>query len=484
MKPIFKSTHIFGLVLALLWVWTGTNGLTAQKRVGDIKYSELHKINLPEIQKTEIANGMKLRLIKDDKLPLIHVRVLLKGGIAYDPSDKRGLSSMMAQLLRIGGTKDLSGDDMDKALDSKGITINIYATNDYFSLSMDCLTENIDAAMSLLARMLREPAFNQEKLEEIKVKAVSAISRRNEQPNGVMRREFLKLIYGENSPFANAQEYDDVKNISRDDVVKMYEQCITPDNMLVGVTGPLAMNQVRDLFDRHFGGWNTKANIPPFPEVTEQPHDFKVAFAERPNLNQSYFIIGQLGVKRDLAETAKFRVFNTIFSGDFSSRINMRIRVRMGLTYGAAGGIFPEYRYPGATYFTTYTKSESTIEAIKAMLDEINLIRKQKVTEKELNEAKNYYLNSYVFNFSSPERILFTSIYNEFYGIPQDFDKQLQEDIKKVTAEDVFGVAEKYLSPDKMIIVVVGNEKEIKGDLSELGKVKKLDISIKPPVSR
>jgi hypothetical protein len=254
--------------------------------------------------------------------------------------------------------------------------------------------------------------------------------------------------------------------------------------MLVGVVGPMEIDELEQLFKKHFGAWNTTAKIPPFPKLKEQTRDFKVAAVEKSNINQSYLAVGHLGIKENIEEEAKIMVLNSIFSQGFASRLNNRVRVKMGLTYGISGGVYTPHQYRGRTYFNTFTKTGSTIDAIKAIFDEIHTIRKELVSEKELKDAKDYFLNSHVFDYRTPDLILFTSLSNEFYGLPEDTDEKLMEDVKKVTAENVLEMAQKYLHPDKMVILVVGNQENIKekaGDLSQLGKVKKIDISIKPP---
>jgi zinc protease len=474
------------LILALLLGHLGADSAFAAKKrkVDQLKYPELNPFKLPQIQKAETANGIKLRLIKNEKLPLINLSVLLKGGYAYDPPAKIGLASITAEILRIGGTKELSSEELDKLLDSNGITISISQGDDYFRISLNCLKENFDTGISILAKILQTPAFDKEKLEEIKTKMSSAISRRNDTPNSIVYREFDKLIYGDNSPFVQCQEYEHLENISTADIVKTYRTFFAPDNMLVGVTGPMEINELQELFEKHFSTWNTTAKIPPYPTVKEPTHDFKVAAAEKSNINQSYLSIGHLGIKENIEDKAKIMVFNSIFSQGFASRLNSRVRVKMGLTYGIFGGVLTEFHYPGRTFFSTFTKTESTIDAIKAIFDEILTIRKELVSAEELKEAKDYFLNSHVFNYSTPDRILFRSLSNEFYGRPEDADEKLMEDVKKVTAENVLEMAQKYLTPEKMVTLVVGNQKDIKekaGDLSQLGTVKEIDISIKPP---
>lgn len=460
-------------------------GLAAKKRkINRITYPELNKFELPEIKKSRTANGIKLRLIKNEKLPLIDLDILVRGGDSYDPTAKVGLATITARLLRIGGTKNMKPDQLDQLLDSKGISISCSSDTDFFTISLSCLRENFLEAVSILSRMLLQPAFDKDKLEEIKAQLSSSISRRNDDPNSINSREFNTIIYGKSSPFAAVLEHEHIENISIKDINDFYGTFFAPGNMLAGVTGPIEIEEVKAVFEKYFGHWNTKTRIPSYPTVTTREYDFKVAFAEKSNLNQSYFSIGHLGIKDDIndfKEKAKIKVFNSIFSQGFTSRLMNRVRVKMGLTYGIGGGIITEYLYPGKTYFTTFTKSESTIAAVRAIFDEIDSIRKEKVTEKELKDAKDYFLNSYVFEFSSPEKILSSALAREFYGIAEDFQKNLIESIKNVTAEDVLETARKYLHPEKMIVFIVGKEKDIPGNLSELGKVKKIDISIPPP---
>lgn len=454
------------------------------KKIEQIKYPELNKFELPEIYKSQTANGIKLRLIKNERLPLIDLYMLVKGGDVYDPPAKVGLASITARLLRIGGTKDIKPDRLDQLLDAKGISISISSGDDFFTVYLSCLRDNLPEAVAIFAKMLLQPAFDKEKLEEIKAQMNSAISRRNDEPNSINRREFNTLIYGKGSPFAAVLEYKHVDNISINDVAACYKRFFAPGNILAGIIGPVEIAEVKEIFAAHFGAWQNSARIPAYPTVKVQEKDFKVAFAEKSNLNQSYFSIGHLGVKEDVAdfeEKAKIKMFNSIFSEGFSTRLMTRIRVKMGLTYGIGGGINTEYLYPGKTSFSTFTKSKSTIAAVNAIFDEINTIKKEKVSEKELQEARDYFLNSYVFEFGSPARILLNALEREFYGIAEDFQKNLLESIKKVTANDILETANKYLHPEKMIVFIVGKEEEIPGNLADLGKVKKVDISIPPP---
>jgi len=468
------------LTLTILLIFTGLN-FSKLRKVDTLKYPALKKFNIPVVLKTKTKNGIKIRLIKTNKLPLVNVVAIIKGGSVYDPTTKVSLSDMTAQMLRIGGTVKMNGEKVEAYLDSNGISISISSTLDFFVVNISCLDEKLDKGFEILSKLLKTPGFDKKKLEEIKAQFSSSVQRRNDAPQPILNNEFNKVVYGENTPFSAVLEYEHIDNITMQDIKNEYKRFFAPDNVLMGVSGPVKLNEVKKLVEKHFGNWNNKANIPAYPSVTAPKHDYKVAFAGKESLNQNYITIGHIGFKQDEKSEATIKVFNSIFSQGMDSRLFNKVRTELGLTYGISGGIISKKWHKGKVYFSTFTKSESTIPVIKAIFGEINKIRKGKVTKKELANAKNYFMNSYVFKFSTPEKVLYTKLSEEFYGEDENAQEKLMENIKKVTADDIYKLVQKYLHPEQMTVVVVGNKKLIKGNLSEIGKVKTLDISIKPP---
>ncbi|MCP5106702.1 MAG: insulinase family protein, partial [bacterium] len=177
--------------LAVL-LFPGSLALAGQKKtkIDKMKFPPLNEIKRPEIIKGNTANGIQLRVIKSEKLPIIDLRIMIKGGTVYDPPSKVGLAGLTARLIRIGGTTQLKPDQLDKLLDTKGIAIAVGAREDYFTVTLSCLTENFDEAVSILAKLLLDPVFDPEKLEEVKGQLSSAIARRNDQAMGIVGREF------------------------------------------------------------------------------------------------------------------------------------------------------------------------------------------------------------------------------------------------------------------------------------------------------
>ncbi len=467
------------LIFTILVFGTGIYG--KGRKLEKIKFPPLNEIQKPVVESASLNNGIQIRLIEDQKFPVVNFTAYLKGGDVYDPEGKTGLASITAQLLRIGGTAELKGDEIDRMLDMNGISIAFESSFDYFTVTVSALKPSFEKAMDILKKMLTSPAFDKEKFEEVKTQFSSSISRKNDDPAGIRGREFGKLIYGKDSPFAADLEYEDLENISIDDVRKCYSMFFKPANMMLGVTGPFKIGELEPLINKYFGQLKGEPVIPVYPEVKTPKHDYKVYFAEKANQTQSQIVVGHPGYIENIDEKANILVFNSIFSQGFNSRLMQRLRVKMGLTYGVGGGINSEYLYPGDVSFTTFTKSESTVTAVNAILDEVKKIRTEKVTEKELNEAKDYFLNSYVFKFSSPEKILNDHIQKEFYNLDKSKYDDLVNKIKNVTAEGVLKTAQKYIVPEKMITLIVGTKKNVKEDLSLIGKIKDIDISIKPP---
>lgn len=455
--------------------------LPAQQGIHKLKYPNLRSFTLPVLEKAELANGLKLRYMKEDKLPIFQVTIWLKGGQAYDPADRIGLMDLLTGTMRVGGTEKHNPEEMDRLLESKGISINMFSTSDHIQVSIGALSEDFDQAMALAAELLRQPLFNAEKLAEMKTRTSSGISRRNDEPAPIAQREFQRLVYGENFAAEAVMEYVHLDNIERKDLLAVHKVFFAPDNMLVGFSGPLPIAEVKTVLEKHFGDWQDKAQVPALPQQIKSADGVRLAFAEKSDLTQSYIHMGYLGDLWKADEAAVLSVFNAIFSQGFDSRLFARVRTKEGLTYGVGGSIGRNYSYPGVTSYSTFTKSGSTFKAIRAMQEEMQRIRTELVSAQELKDAKDYLLNSHVFKFASPEQVLARKMSQEFYNLPAEIDDKFVEKVNAVTVEDIKRIAEQYLHPDKMIIMVLGKEADLDDKLENWGPVKKVDIAIPPP---
>jgi zinc protease len=331
----------------------------------------------------------------------------------------------------------------------------------------------------LFAEVLREPAFAQEKLDLAKTQERGSISRRNDSPDEIASREFRKLIYGKDSPYARTTEYATLDNVSREDVLKFYQQYFYPNNMILGIVGDFDSKKMRSQIQAKFGNWKPSPTAikPQLPQVS-QAKTGGVFFVNQPQLTQSNIFIGHLGGEYDSPDYPALDVLNNVLNG-FGGRLFNEVRSRQGLAYSVYGYWNPRYDYPGMFIAGGQTRSDATVQFVKAMQGEIKRMQTQLVTPKELAFSKESTLNSFVFNFENPYQTLSRLMRYEYYGYPADFLFRYQKAVAATTAADVQRVARQYLKPENMVTLVVGNQAAIKPPLTQLAaEVTPVDVTI------
>lgn len=470
------------LITMLVWIiLISLTALVAQSHYKDIAYPPLNPIHVPEVERVELENGMILYLVEDHELPTIGLSARIGVGSIYEPTDKVGLAGITGSVMRTGGTHKMSGDDMDELLESIAASVETAIGLTSGSAVMSVLKEDLETGLSVLADVLMNPAFPEEKIELEKVQARSSIARRNDNVNGLAFREFGRLIYGSHSAYARRPEYASIDAITRDDLIAFHKRYCHPDNVMLGVWGDFDTAELITKIQDAFQGWKRsgfeKSATPPAP----YEFDRSVNFIRKEDVNQSTILIGHIGGLRSNPDYFALQVMNDILSGSFSSRLFQQVRSAQGLAYAVFGAFRANFNYPGTFYVGCMTKSETTVKAIRSLLREVEMIRKEEATERELALAKESFLNSFVFNFDTRREVVNRLMTYEYYGYPKDFLEKTKEEIEKTTGEDILRVAQKYLKPDQVRILVVGNDKDFDEPLSVLGNVKKIDISIPIP---
>jgi len=451
---------------------------------GDKKFTfpPLRDINVPPIQKIELPSGMKIFLMEDHQLPVVKMFALIRTGEAFDPKEVIGLASLTMDQIRSGGIPDKTGDELDEMLDRMGASITTGSSETSGSITTYCLAEDMETILHLLKQIITSPRFAEDKLELIKTQLRSAISRRNDDPGQIADREFRKLVYGADSPYARQMEYEHVNRVARDDLMSFHRRFFKPQNIYLGIWGDFSPETVNALIEKTFGKWEGDGiPAPPFPEVTSSPKA-SVNLIVKKNVNQSQLRLGHLGIEANNPDYFAVEVMNNIFgTNSFLSRLMQVIRTEKGLTYGISGGVYSEMLYPDMTRISTFTKSERTGEAIDAIIGEIKRIQDSLVEDEEMETAKSAYLNGFVFNFASTYNVLRRKMRLHYYGYPEDFLEMTKDRIVDVTREDVRRVAQKYLHPDELTLLVVGKPEDFDKPLSNYGKVNELDITIPEP---
>ncbi|HET6267534.1 MAG TPA: pitrilysin family protein, partial [Acidobacteriota bacterium] len=400
------------------------------------------------------------------------------------PAEKTGLAAMTGSVIRTGGTTKYPGDDIDGLLESLGARVETSIGLESGSASMSVLKENVDTGLSIMADLLMNPAFPQNKIDLQKVQMHSGISRRNDDPGDIASREFLRLIYGSSSVYGRLAEHATVDAVTRDDMVAFHKRYFCPNNVMLGVWGDFNTKDMLKKIDATFKSWKKGEFKRPQPPPVDYKFDSSVNFVRKDDVNQSSVYIGHIGGLRNNPDYFALGVMNDVLSGGFGSRLFSRVRSQQGLAYSVFGVYSANYDYPGMFYAGAETKSESTVKSIRAILHELELIRKEEITDDELARAKDSYLNSYVFNFEDPGQVLLRLMTYEYYGYPKDFLQKEKENVEKVTKADVLRVAQKYVHPDQVRILVLGRDKDFDEPLSTLGKVNEIDVTIPPPAKQ
>jgi predicted Zn-dependent peptidase len=435
---------------------------------------------MPKVQKVTLSNGMRLFLVEDHELPLISVSARIRTGSIYEPAEQIGLASITGTVMRTGGTTSKTGDELDEQLESIAASVETGIGLNSGSASMSVLKEDIDTGLTILADVLMNPAFSEDKILLAKIRHRSAIARRNDNVGAIASREFDKLIYGSESVYARHTEYATIDSITRDDLVAFHKRFYKPNNVMLGVLGDFDTKQMIQKIEKAFEKWE-KADIQ-FPQIPEVQYEFRptVNVVRKDDINQSNIYLGHIGGLMNDPDYFALVVMNRILGGGFTGRLFKNIRSREGLAYSVFGLYSSNYDFPGLFYVGCQTKSESTVYAIRAMIEEVKKMTESEVTDEELALAKESYLNSFVFNFDTKGEIVSRLMVYEYYGYPSDFLQKAKANIEKVTKADVLRVARKHLKPGKIQILAVGRPQDFDEPLSVFGSVREIDISIPP----
>jgi zinc protease len=461
--------------IALLMTAAGAFGQAA--RHTEIKSPPLRKFAIPQPKRIALANGMVIFLQEDRELPLIRGNALIRGGSRDVPANKAGLLGIYTQAWRTGGTTSKTGDELDQFLEARAARVETGGGVDSTTVALDILKDDLDTVFPIWLDVLRNPAFRQDKIELAKTQANTGISRRNDEPSGILGRELTKLGYGPDSPYAQQAEYASIASITQEDLLAFHKRTVHPNNIIVSFIGDFDAAKMEKRLRDTFGGWAKGPQIskPNAPMNVAKPG---VYFVSKEDVTQANIGMVHAGVTRDNPDYYALVVMNEIFGGGFSGRLMQELRSRRGLTYGVSGTVGANWDYPGLFRATMATKSETTVESINALREEINKLTTAPVTEAELSLAKESILNAYVFTMDTRSKALNQQVLLEFYGFPADYFVKYPSQIEKVTAADVQRVARKYVQPNQLAVLVVGNEKQFDKPLSSLGTVQTIDITI------
>ncbi|MBS3945322.1 MAG: insulinase family protein [Melioribacter sp.] len=427
------------------------------------------EIKIANYESFELKNGLKVFVIENRKLPRVSFNLILD----VDPlleTENAGYISATGELLRTG-TKKRTKDQLDKEIDLLGATISTSATSVFAS----GLERNKEKLMEIVSDIILNSVFKQDELDKIKKQMLSGLATTKDDPNSISQRVQQAIMYGKEHPYGELETEESIKNFTLEMCQNYFTTYFRPNVAYLAIVGDINIAKAKQLVEKYLGKWEKK-DVPKKSYTTPKaPVVNKVSLVDRANSVQSVIAIGypvelQIGSE----DAIKASVVNLILGGSATGRLFMNLRESKAYTYGAYSSMNPDRRI-GSFSASTQVRTSVTDSAITEIINEMKKIRNEKVGDDELQKAKNLLSGSFVRGLESPETIARFAINTARYNLPKDYYKNYLKNLNALSADDILATAKKYIKPNNLNVVVVGNGDEISKNISKFSVSNKVD---------
>lgn len=417
-------------------------------------------LKLPPHEKVVLKNGLTVLLLEKRGVPMIDLYAIVKTGAAADPAGEDGLASVTAGLLR-KGTKARTAQQFAADLDYIGGSFDADASADFSSVSAEFLTKDLARGLELFSDALLHPTFPQAEVEKLLAQDIDGVKGAKDDPNQVLGQYFGGYLYGTH-PYGRPAGGDEVslQRIKREAIVKFYEGNYAPADTLLAVAGDFNGAEMLKKLEEALGGWQTRA-VSAAPVPAPSPVKGKrLLLVDKDDATQTYFAVGNVGVAHNDPDRVAIRVVNTIFGGRFTSELNEALRVESGYTYGASS-FFDGRKMPGPFGIFSFTKNETTTQAIDLALRVLQKLHKDGVSAEQLKSAKSYIKGQFPPNMETSRQLAQIIAAHEFYGLGDDEINQLEARVDAVTPEMARQVIQKHFPEENLVFVLIGKSSAI-----------------------
>jgi zinc protease len=428
----------------------------------------------PAIVVTALKNKMPVYIVERHDLPIVSVRVVSKMGIGVAGARPGAMSCMGALLEQ--GTKKKSAVELGDAYDAIGAQHGSWFDWDAGGVFAKVTTDKLQRALELVAETVKEPAFKQEEIDRDRDRRLNSLKQQKQSPGIIAQNTLAAVIYGREHPYGNSVSgrEDDVKAIKRDDLVRLHRDAFSLENVAIVVAGDVTKDGVLPLLESSFGDLKRggkKAGAPPpapkQPAPKQNGSESRLVFVDKPGASQSQIFVAELGIAETNPDRDAVSVMNAILGGMFTSRINLNLREKNAYTYGARS-FFARRSGPGPFAAGGAIFAEKTAPAVTEIFTELRRMVDEKVTEDELQGAKDYLRLTMPARFETVSSVTEAAADLFVYGFPADEFVQRIARIEKVTADDVQKMAAKYIHPSTMRVLIVGDMNKVKPSLEAL----------------
>jgi zinc protease len=426
------------------------------------------EVNIPVIWHATLSNGIRIYGIQNKELPLVDIGIEINGGVNQDKLELPGVANMVANVLP-QGTKNKTPEELEEEIELLGSDIRMYASPEEISVGISTLSRNFDKTVAIVKEMLLEPRWDTAEFSIAQSKTRNRILQSEAQPRSVANRLFFKLAYGTGHIFGYSSQgtKESIEKIGPEDLKEFYEKNFSPSVTRINIAGNISKEQVLEAFKPLEESWKQKEVIANNYPVPSGPEKSKIYFVDIPGSRQSVIYIGYLAMSRDNPDYVKLDFVNYRLGGAFTSILNQILREEKGYTYGAFSYI-AEQKIPAPFIASTSVRSDATFESLKIFRDEMKKYRNG-ISQNDLQFIKDCMMRSTALKFETNNALVGMLSSISKYGFPEDFIKKEEEVIRNMTVEEHKVITDKYIDPEKMYYVVVGDAATQLKPLEKLG---------------
>ena len=437
----------------------------------------------PKWKRFKLKNGLEVFLVEFHDLPLVDLNLMIKTGGAANPPDRAGLADLTAHMLD-EGTKSRSALAIADQVAALGATLSTGSTWDASNVSVSTLSRNLDAALAIFSDVIVNPAFDAKEFARVRDNLLTAITRRKDSPPTVANLAMTRLLYGQKHPYGWPMTGAEasIKKITPEDLRGFYDKYYRPNNAALLVAGDTTVAALKGKLEEAFAKWRPKrsaaSKLPPPAGAAPATRVFLIDKADAP---QSSIRVAAIGIERTNPDYFPVTVMNLILGGGFY-RLDLNLREGKGWTYGARSTV-DSRRAPGPLSAGGEFVAPHSADSVAEILKEMTTMRDSDVTDVELARAKDQIIKSFPARFATRANVAAQLAELAVFGLPDSYVTEYTRKIAAVTKDDVRRVARKYIDPNHLAIVVVGDKKTLAEPLGKLAPVEVRDLEGEPIAS-
>jgi zinc protease len=439
---------------------------------------DILQVKLPKPVEAKLRNGLTVLIVEDRRAPYISMQLHIGGaGALFEPAGMAGLASITAQMLR-EGTSTKTSLQIAEEIDRLGASVSAGASfgSSDTVLNAAGLSDNFDAWFTIASEMLLQPSFPADELEKLKQRTRVQLREQRSGANFLLNERFNRVVYGDHPAAKVSATAESLDALTRETLAQWHRERFVPQNAILGIAGDVRAKDFLAKLEKRLAGWKKTELQPSWPANPVAANARKVFLVHRPNSVQTTVALGNIAIDRRSADYPAMIVMNDVIGGGASARLFLNLREEKGYTYGVYSD-FSALRYPGPWRAGGNMRTDVTDGALVEFFNEIRRIRDESVPSKELEESKRSIVAGFALSLEQPSRVLNFAITRKLYGLPADYWDTYSSKIAAVTAADVQRVARKYLDPDTLQLVAVGDATKIKTILEKYGAVDVYDTT-------